>query len=137
MFTNGNFSIDANLDPKPNVVFQQGTQSPYYTKEDVVSDNSEVIINSNINTSLNLDLSNPLTYIWYGSASELIRASLEEVSTNWPASIYVDSVVGSISGNNITNYTYDINTDESTFTCLLYTSPSPRDRQKSRMPSSA
>ena len=24
-----------------------------------------------------------------------------------------------------------------TFTCLLYTSPSPRDRQKSRMPSSA
>jgi [acyl-carrier-protein] S-malonyltransferase len=26
---------------------------------------------------------------------------------------------------------------ESTYTCLLYTSPSPRDRQKSRMPSSA
>ena len=25
----------------------------------------------------------------------------------------------------------------SNFTCLLYTSPSPRDRQKSRMPSSA
>ena len=25
----------------------------------------------------------------------------------------------------------------SPFTCLLYTSPSPRDRQKSRMPSSA
>ena len=24
-----------------------------------------------------------------------------------------------------------------TWTCLLYTSPSPRDRQKSRMPSSA
>ena len=27
--------------------------------------------------------------------------------------------------------------DVTTFTCLLYTSPSPRDRQKSRMPSSA
>ena len=26
---------------------------------------------------------------------------------------------------------------EFTWTCLLYTSPSPRDRQKSRMPSSA
>ena len=26
---------------------------------------------------------------------------------------------------------------ESIWTCLLYTSPSPRDRQKSRMPSSA
>ena len=27
--------------------------------------------------------------------------------------------------------------DKDDFTCLLYTSPSPRDRQKSRMPSSA
>ena len=27
--------------------------------------------------------------------------------------------------------------DEWTIDCLLYTSPSPRDRQKSRMPSSA
>ena len=26
---------------------------------------------------------------------------------------------------------------EGVFSCLLYTSPSPRDRQKSRMPSSA
>ena len=26
---------------------------------------------------------------------------------------------------------------DNTFPCLLYTSPSPRDRQKSRMPSSA
>ena len=33
--------------------------------------------------------------------------------------------------DNIPNYIY-INND-----CLLYTSPSPRDRQKSRMPSSA
>ena len=30
---------------------------------------------------------------------------------------------------------YFLNTD--TYSCLLYTSPSPRDRQKSRMPSSA
>ena len=28
-------------------------------------------------------------------------------------------------------------TDDGAETCLLYTSPSPRDRQKSRMPSSA
>ena len=29
------------------------------------------------------------------------------------------------------------NIEHAKFTCLLYTSPSPRDRQKSRMPSSA
>jgi hypothetical protein len=116
LFTNGNFSIDANLDPKPDVVFQQGAQSQYYTKDDVVSNGEEVKINNNINTSLNLDLSNPLTYVWYGSASELIRASLEEASDNWPAAIYVDNSVGSVSGDNITNYSYNIITDESTFT---------------------
>ena len=31
----------------------------------------------------------------------------------------------------------DLDVEDSIFVCLLYTSPSPRDRQKSRMPSSA
>ena len=31
----------------------------------------------------------------------------------------------------------DCDSDDIVYTCLLYTSPSPRDRQKSRMPSSA
>ena len=30
-----------------------------------------------------------------------------------------------------------VNVEGESYTCLLYTSPSPRDRQKSRMPSSA
>ena len=33
--------------------------------------------------------------------------------------------------------TEDSDPDAKAFSCLLYTSPSPRDRQKSRMPSSA
>ena len=37
-------------------------------------------------------------------------------------------------GNNIAE---KINSMPGVFSCLLYTSPSPRDRQKSRMPSSA
>ena len=32
---------------------------------------------------------------------------------------------------------YSLQPDDIDNTCLLYTSPSPRDRQKSRMPSSA
>ena len=38
------------------------------------------------------------------------------------------------------NYQLNVDGDTNTWTaitCLLYTSPSPRDRQKSRMPSSA
>ena len=34
-------------------------------------------------------------------------------------------------------YRYDVNLLPDYKSCLLYTSPSPRDRQKSRMPSSA
>ena len=36
-----------------------------------------------------------------------------------------------------TTLTVKSQTDGSVMACLLYTSPSPRDRQKSRMPSSA
>ena len=34
-------------------------------------------------------------------------------------------------------WAYTVEIDNQGVTCLLYTSPSPRDRQKSRMPSSA
>ena len=115
LFTNGNFTITANMDPKPNVVFRQGAQSKYYTLDDIEDDVDENKILKNLEVSLNLDLTNPLSYIWYGSAQELIKASLNEIYTNWPAAIYVDTVVGSISGNNITNYVYDSVKDVSTF----------------------
>jgi hypothetical protein len=116
LFTNGNFSIDVNLDPKPDVVFKQGTKSKLFCLDDIVTNPTEQSIQKNIKTNLNLDLTNPLTYIWYGSSKELIRSSLIQSQENFPAAIYVDDKVGSVTGNNITNYVYNISTDESTFT---------------------
>ena len=116
LFTNGNFSIDVNLDPKADVVFTQGTRSKLFCLDDIVTNPTEQSIQKNIKTNLNLDLTNPLTYVWYGSAKELIRSSLIQAQENFPAAIYVDDKVGSVTGNNITNYVYDISTDESTFT---------------------
>tara|TARA_Y100000589_G_scaffold42490_1_gene35642 strand:- start:8033 stop:17353 length:9321 start_codon:yes stop_codon:yes gene_type:complete len=115
LFTNGNFSISANFDPKPDVVFLQGSKSKYFTLDDIEDDVDETIILKNLKTTLNLDLSNPLSYIWYGSSTELIKASLEEIYTNWPAAIYVDNMFGSTVGNNITNYVFDSIKNESTF----------------------
>ena len=43
---------------------------------------------------------------------------------------------GKVSASKIFNYSL-YSKKEGSFSCLLYTSPSPRDRQKSRMPSSA
>ena len=50
---------------------------------------------------------------------------------------YTDSVAIDGFGFQPTNYLNIILTQDSVLGCLLYTSPSPRDRQKSRMPSSA
>jgi hypothetical protein len=116
LFTNGNFSISANLDPKPDVLFIQGTKSKLFTLDDITSlGNTQLEIEQNLKTKLNLDLTNPLSYVWYGSMQELIRASLIEIQNNWPAAIYVDNKVGSVTGNNITEYVYSIEADESTF----------------------
>ncbi len=115
LFTNGNFSISANLDPKPDVLFKQGTKSRFYTLDDIEDNSAESKIQKNVKTKLNIDLTNPLSYIWYGSSKELFRASLIEIEENWPAAIYVDNKVGSVTGNNITNYIYDIASDTSSF----------------------
>ena len=50
-------------------------KSPLYTLNDIVTDSAELIIQKNTQAGLNLDLTNPRSYVWYGSASELIRAS--------------------------------------------------------------
>ena len=42
-----------------------------------------------------------------------------------------------VANNDFFNYDLTQWTSRIQYTCLLYTSPSPRDRQKSRMPSSA
>src|SRR5210317_892062 len=116
LFTNGNFSISVNLDPKPNVLFTQGTKSKFFTLDDIsTSGDTQSTIQSNVKTKLNIDITNPLSYIWYGSSSEMIRASLLDIQNNWPAAIYVDNKVGSVTGNNITDYVYDISSDVSTF----------------------
>jgi hypothetical protein len=116
LFTNGNFSLSVNLDPKPDVLFIQGTRSKLFCLDDISTQGDvEIEIQNNIKAKLNIDLTDPLSYIWYGSSKELIRASLIEIQEKWIAAIYVDNKVGSVTGNNITDYLYDISADESTF----------------------
>ena len=80
-------------------------------------------------------------------AASKLRKAQDAVETTRPYSDKISQVVGNLSqemegdenapkllvGNGKSNrYLFVIATS-----CLLYTSPSPRDRQKSRMPSSA
>ena len=47
------------------------------------------------------------------------------------------TLVGAAVAKNLIGPDYFVSVAKRLRTCLLYTSPSPRDRQKSRMPSSA
>jgi len=116
LFTMGNFSVTTNLDPKPNRVFTQGNFSEFFTLDSISEEDDSVInIEKNIKTQLNLDLTNPLHYVWYGSFVEYNRVSLEDISDRWSAAIYVDNKVGSVTGDSVTNFTYDGIEDTSTF----------------------
>ena len=66
-----------------------------------------------------------------GGASGGLGTALSQTQTSPLNKIYYTDNVLSIGA------TITIDHPPSTNTCLLYTSPSPRDRQKSRMPSSA
>ena len=62
--------------------------------------------------------------VWSGLAASTIGEDLFRVAVVWIAAEQIGNAAGYV---NAAQYA----------ACLLYTSPSPRDRQKSRMPSSA
>ena len=74
-----------------------------------------------------------------------LRHDLTETLANLPAanSIAARDSVGDVGRNLQVKQEYDRSTDDKTtdrsnsYFCLLYTSPSPRDKRQSRMPSSA
>ena len=68
------------------------------------------------------------------SLKALARRAKAVVTTVGPYQLYGGKLVGACAAEG-TDY-LDL-CGEPTWICLLYTSPSPRDRQKSRMPSSA
>ncbi len=115
IFTRGNFSVTTNVSTKVNKIFKQGEFSQYLTLEDVTKDDGVLTIEKNSRAQLNLDLTDPLQYVWYGSFVEFNRVSLEDIQKRWPAAIYVDNKVGSVTGNSVTSYNYDGVKGETTF----------------------
>ena len=94
--------------------------------------NSEVLLSSD-ELVLPLPYGDKLVLFWHmpGSASKEWKSDCDgKADSNVPKVTDLDCVLKQASRN--------IELPEGTIkSCLLYTSPSPRDRQKSRMPSSA
>ena len=111
------------------------SRSPYYVvaagADGSVIENASIsisgpdtgVVNSNITLSVVPNNFTPVSYLWTGGA-------LAGNTTKEPQ--FTENSGGS--------KTYGVTATDSagnTYTCLLYTSPSPRDRTRSRMPSSA
>lgn len=122
LFTMGNFSITTNLDPKLNKTFITNDFSNFTSLNDLdlTLEQAKTLLTNNTGVILNLDKTNLKNYSLFGSLSEFIRVTLEEIITKWPASLYANPLnynanFEPITGYTYNNYVYDVLTDTSTF----------------------
>ena len=122
LFTMGNFNITTNMDPKSDKFFITNKFSNFVslTDLDLTLGNANKLLTDNAGVLLNLDKGNLKYNAQFGSLSEFVRVSLENIITNWPASLYINTVAldtygHSILGNTYDNYSYDYITNVSTF----------------------
>ena len=109
LFTIGNFQIDANLSGKQTKTFNVGEASEYYSLEslgETTPQDNELKINKT-KLKLNPDYTNPKTYSYFGSIKEYFRVNVENIIKFWPASIYVNNVINTTTGNTIQGYSHN------------------------------
>lgn len=121
VFTSGDFSVTTNLDSKVDKRFVTKDFGDFKTL-DALNNNDTLnniyyLNNSKIN--LNLDSENVLNYAFFGSLTEYVRVSLENIIINWPASLFVSpysTTDTSVDEVTVENYNYNSITNISTFT---------------------
>jgi hypothetical protein len=122
LFTMGNFSITTNLDPKINKNFVTNNFSSFTSLNDLdlTLEQTKALLTNNAGVILNLDKTQLKYYSTFGSLSEFVRVSLEEIITKWPASLFLypsATINGAaISGNTFQNYSYDYISNIAKFT---------------------
>lgn len=122
LFTLGNFVVSTNLQPPNSFNYNLGRYSQFFTLNDINISDTELatLLDNNANVRLRLDESDLLTHAYFGSLTEFIRVSLENIITNWPASIYMNPIATNANGSEtvtytVTNYSFDPITQTATF----------------------
>ena len=122
LFTMGNFNITTNMDPKSDKFFITNPFSNFIslTDLDLTLAQANILLRDNAGVILNLDKTNLKYAAQFGSLSEFVRVSLENIITNWPAALYVDKRAfdanyRSILGNTYDSYSYDMISDTASF----------------------
>lgn len=123
LFTMGNFSITTNVEPKRNKTFITRNFSNFITLTDLdlTLQTTLELLTNNAGVILNLDKRNLANYTLFGSLIEFVRVALENIITNWPASLYVNpsyqlsTDYTTQSGYTVQDYYYDPIKNESSF----------------------
>jgi len=122
LFTLGNFTVTTNLDPSSSINYNTGSYGQFYDLSTLNVNEEEIalLLEPDGTTRLRLDETDLCNQAYFGSLTEFIRVTLEEIITTWPASIYMNPVVPldtgySTTAYTVTNYSYDTLTNTCTF----------------------
>ena len=121
-FTMGNFAITTNMEPKSTKNFITNKFSNFISLTDLDLSLIEAnkLLRNNEGVFLNLNRNNLNYYALFGSLTEFVRVSLENIITTWPASLYITPYYTTSDGytfntNTFENYSYDSLTNISEF----------------------
>ena len=109
LFTMGNFSITTNMEPKLDKTFISNPFSNFITLSDLnlSLSQTQALLADNATVILNLDKSNLNYYALFGSLSEFVRVSLEDIITKWPASLYLTPLAQGTNGQPLNGFTFE------------------------------
>ena len=116
ILTLGNFSLTTSFDgPKVNKSYNLGSFSKPITLNTLgvtATENKEVLTN-NLSVFLNVDTSNPVDFVQFGSLYERLRVAVEQILVKWPAGLYSQPNGGT--PINVINASYNSITNQTTF----------------------
>ena len=116
ILTLGNFSLTTSFDgPKVNKNYNLGAFSKPITLDTLgvsATENKEVLSN-NLSVFLNVDTSNPVDFVQFGSLYERLRVAVEQILVKWPAGLYSQPNGGT--PINVINISYNAITNQTVF----------------------
>lgn len=116
ILTLGNFSLTTSFDgPKVNKSYNLGSFSKPITLDTLgvtPIENKEVLTN-NLSVFLNVDTSNPVDFVQFGSLYDRLRVAVEQILVKWPAGLYSQPNGGT--PINVINASYNGITNQTTF----------------------
>lgn len=120
LFTMGNFVVTTNSSNRTEYSFRGKNFTQFYDLTTLNFTNDvEKLLSSNTDIKLNLDNNKLSSYAYFGSATEFLRVTLENIITYWPASLYVDPLLstsyGDYTGYTVENYNYNAYNDKASF----------------------